>query len=172
MPPLNVCLKAFEMRLRTIFSQLSRSTYRLSHGRAVDRELQGGALHGGLELAGELDRQPHQIGGLKVSLGTARLDAREVEESIDQLQEAKTLTVYGLDALTVQGFGTRFQMRQLILERPQHEGERRAEFVADVAKEGRLGAVQLGELGVRGSQLVDRGRQLLAALEHFAFHLV
>ena len=49
-----------------------------------------------------------------------------------------------------------------VLERPQHQGQRRAELVADVAEEGGLGAVELGQrLGALALLLRRR-----AALRH------
>jgi hypothetical protein len=43
--------------------------------------------------------------------------------------------------------------RQHLLQRPEHQREWRAELVADVAEEGRLGAIDLGQ-GLRAPALL------------------
>src|SRR5687767_2561996 len=61
-------------------------------------------------------------------------------------------------------------VRQTVLDRTEHEGERRPELVADVAEEGGLGGVELAQPGVGLAELAVGRRQLAAALQDLALH--
>jgi hypothetical protein len=56
--------------------------------RAVDNELYSRTLTGRAEDAGEVRCEGGKIGRFEHRLEAARLDARKIEQSIDQLQEA------------------------------------------------------------------------------------
>src|SRR6266571_3604691 len=55
---------------------------------AVDRESDTGSLEGRAEHAGEVSRQGCEIGRLESGFGAACLDARELQERVDELEQA------------------------------------------------------------------------------------
>ncbi len=92
-------------------------------------------------------------------LRAPRLDAREVEQAVDQPQEAQGIAVDHLRVVAQRGRQRPPRPVQLIAERPQQQSQRRAELVADVAEERGLGAVELGQrLGPRASRPRRRPR--------------
>lgn len=97
------------------------------------------------------------------------LDAREVQQRVDQLQQAQCIAVDGLEPLMARGLGLRFSER--ILQRPQHQCQRRAELMADVAEERGLGRIRFREAGVGVAQFAHRHGELLAAADDFALHV-
>ncbi len=130
---------------------------RLAERRAVHDEPQPGALDGRTEDAAEVRRERGQVGGLVRRLDASGLEAREVQERVDQLQQAQGVAVRHLQPLAVRG-GKLAGVGQRVFERAEHQGERRAELVRDVGEEGRLRAVQLGQdLGAPAFLLVGAG---------------
>ena len=113
---------------------------RLGDAVTGDGVLQPGALHRRLEGARQIVRQLRQIGRRIAGAHATRLDAREVEQGVDQLVQANRVAVRGRQALA----GERARGER-IFERPQHQRQRRAELVADIGEERRLGAVDLGQ---------------------------
>ena len=98
--PSSVNFSALERRLRTIFSHMSRSTWTgLGERRAVDLVAQAAALHRRAKGAREIRGQRREIGGLVAGLDAARLDAREVEQRVDQLEQAQLVAVDDLERL-------------------------------------------------------------------------
>ena len=90
--PSKVNLKALETRLRTIFSHISRSTKTGSRERrAVDDELQPGLLDRRAEHARELRGEGRKVGRLVGRLDAAGLDAREIEQRVDELSSRRPL---------------------------------------------------------------------------------
>ena len=82
------------------------------------------------------------------SLHPAGLDAGEVEQCVHQLEQPQTVTVNDGEQFPVVGQNAALGLRQDVLERAEHQGQRGAELVADIGEEERLGAVDLGqELG-------------------------
>ena len=65
--------------------------------RAVDLQAQARLLDRGAEHAGELGRERAEVGLLVGGLHTPGLDAREVEQRVDQLQEALAVPVDDLE---------------------------------------------------------------------------
>ena len=100
--PSRVNLKALETRFRTIFSHMSRSTIdRLGQRRAVHRQLQPGPLAGRAEVAGQLRGQRGQVGRLVDRPDPAGLDAGEVEQGVDQLQQPQAVAMGDLQPLAM-----------------------------------------------------------------------
>jgi hypothetical protein len=107
-----------------------------------------------------------QIGCLVYSFHASCFDTREVEQGVDETQQTGAIAIYEFELLR----GGRREMRlaagEQILERTQHQRERRAELVADIAEKCSLGAVNLGEsLGsslffLIGTSRGDAGRDL------------
>ena len=79
------------------------------------------------------------VHGLERGFDAAGLDAREIEQRVDEPEQPEAVPMRDRQRLALRG---RHQRRlERVFERPQHERQRRAEFVADVAEEGGLGAV-------------------------------
>ena len=110
----------------------------------LDAELepQAGVLDRRPEGARQIAGQGGEIGGLVGGLEAPGLDAREVEQRVDQLEQPQPVAVHETPALDVGG-RQRFRLGESVLRRPQHQGQRRPELVADVAEERRLGAIDL-----------------------------
>ena len=115
---------------------------RLGKRRAVDDELHPGAFDERVERARELGRQRGQIGRLERELQAPRLDAGEIEQAVHQPQQPHAASMNRLEVFTAQ---RSFGLRQRFLDKPEDQRQRRPELVADVAEEGRLRAVDLGE---------------------------
>ena len=131
---------------------------RLGQRRAVHDQLQPRPLHGGAENGGQLGREGGQVGRLVGRLDAAGLDAREVEQRVDQLEQAQAVAVDDGQPLAVVGPAGRPASASTSSSGPSMQRQRRAELVADVAEEGRLGAVELGQrLGARALLLVGLG---------------
>ena len=142
--PSNVCLNAFEMRLRTIFSHISRSTYTgCPSGRCVDDECEARRVDGRLEVRRELPRRLRQIGLFVEGLGAPRLDAGEIEKRVHEPLQPQCVAVNHLDSLAVGGRDP--QVGQHFLGGTEQQRERSAELVTHVREEGGLRPVQLGE---------------------------
>src|SRR6185437_5515149 len=81
---------------------------------------------------------------------------REIEQGVDELEQAQRIAVDDLTALP------RLRVQVLVGERifcgAEYERERRSELVADIREEGRLGAIELRQLlGALGFLLVGAG---------------
>jgi hypothetical protein len=74
-----------------------------------------------------------------------RPDAREVEEGVDELEEAEAVAVRGAEALAAIGGERVGALCEFVFEWAEHEGEWGAKFVADVGEKGGLGAVDFRE---------------------------
>ena len=94
--PSNVNLNAFDSRFRTIFSHMSRSTIdrlgerRRSRRRSAMPRVLDGRAEGARQLARE--RASRSVGSIG-RLRAAGLDAREVEQRVDQLQQPQGVAV-------------------------------------------------------------------------------
>ncbi len=133
-----------------LLPHLPVDVHRLRERRGVHHQPQPRPLDGRAEGA----RQLHGVGGevrrLVGGLRAAGLDPREVEERVDQSQQAKRIAVDHLELVAHAGRDlSPFPVPQ-VLQRPEHERERSAKLVADVAEE-------------RGLRPVER-RQRLGAL--------
>ena len=85
---------------------------RLGQRRAVDDEPQPGPLDGRAEDARQFGGQGRQIGRLVSRLDAAGLDAREIQQRVDQLQQAQPVAVGDLQPLAL-------RRRQLVVLRPE-----------------------------------------------------
>jgi hypothetical protein len=83
-----------------------------------------------------------ESGGFVRGLRAARLDAREIEQGVDQLQEPERVAVGGIQILCAEH--ARGGARG-VLERAQHQRQRGSKLVAHVAEERGLGPVELRE---------------------------
>ena len=139
---------------------------RLDERRRVDGEREAGLLAGGSEAAGEVAGEGGKVGRLVDGLNAAGLDAREVEQCVDQPLQAKAVALRELDPLALAAVQRLARLRERVLQRAQHQRQRRAELVADVGEEGGLGPVdrrqRLGPLAglLVGSGVADRGGDL------------
>ena len=115
----------------------------LRKGRAIQHQPEPGLLDRRTEARRDAGGETGEVGRPVGRLDAAGLDAREVEQRIDQPQQPVAIAMrqrHVAPCILGRHFGI-----QHFLERTQHEGERRAELVADVGEEGGLGAVQLGQ---------------------------
>ena len=76
-------------------------------------------------------------------LDPAGLDPREVQQGVDQLQEPQAAAVGRLQPLALPGGQGLGRVGERVLDRAEHQGQRRAELVRDVGEEGRLRPVEL-----------------------------
>jgi hypothetical protein len=92
MPPSNVNLKAFESRLSTIFSHMSRSTKTgTAQRRTVDLErMPARSIAERKTLASSVVNAARSV-GWKTAPDAARLDAREVEQRVDERRSLRPL---------------------------------------------------------------------------------
>ena len=155
-----------------LLPQVRRHVDGLGQRRAVHRELEARALHGGAEAGRRVLRQRGQVRGHEALLLGARLQLRQVQERVHQLEQAPGVAVHPLHLLAdLVRQGARTPGEQ-VLRGAQHQRQRRAELVADVGEELRLEPVQLAQLLVRHAQLLVGLLDLLGAPEDFALHLV
>ncbi len=110
---------------------------------ARDHEPDPGALERRTEHAGEIHRQALQVDGHDHRPKAACLQPREIQKAVDELGKAQCIPLHDLDLLDDRGTGV--AASQELLQRTEHECQRRAEFVADVREECRLGAIELGQ---------------------------
>ncbi len=110
--------------------------------RAVHAQPQARLLHGRAEHAGQLGRGAGQVRGLVAGLHAPGLDAREVQQGVDQLLQAQRVAV---DHLRLIGRQVAAVLAQGVVQRPQDQRQRRAQLVADVGEEHGLGTVHLGQ---------------------------
>lgn len=104
----------------------------------------------------------------ETGLGASRLNTREVEQRIDELERPQRILVGEIDPRPVSRPQWLRLVGQRILQRPEHERQGRPEFMTDVAEEFGLGAVELLELlGCLPQRFVCR-TELVAATHDFA----
>ena len=108
MEPSNVNLNALEIKFRTIFSHMPRSTKTGSptFGHSSSK-LQAGFLRGRAEYAREFHRESCEIGRLINRLHPACFNPREIEQRIDQAKQARAVAVHQFEL----AFGRRRQSR-------------------------------------------------------------
>ena len=144
--PANVNLKAFERRLSTIFSHIDGSTYTGSgSGGQSTTSASPALLHRRAEVLARSVVSAARSVGSKDGLGASRFDAREIEQRVDQLLQAQRRCGGRAPAARDARAQRLLGIGQPVFDRAEHQGQRRAEFVADVAEERRLGAVDLGQ---------------------------
>ena len=123
--------------------------------RAIHAQPQAGLLHGRAEHAGQLGRGAGQVRGLVAGLHAPGLDAREVQQRVDQFLQAQRVAV---DHLRLPGRHLAAVLAQGIFQRAQDQRQRGAQLMADVGEEHGLGVVHLGQgLGAPCFLLVGLG---------------
>ena len=118
---------------------------RLRQRRAGHDEPQPGFLDRRAEHAGELGGDAGEVHGLEAGVDAPGLDAGEVEERVHQLQEPQAVAMRDLEPGRRVGRQRLDLLAQHVLERAQHQRQRRAELVRDVREEGGLRAIQFRE---------------------------
>jgi hypothetical protein len=120
---------------------------RLRQRRTVDGEVQPGLLDCRAKHARKLGRVFRKVGRLVARLNAARLDAGEIEQRVDELQQPQAVAVDELDlpAMGRARRGFRSELALEVVERPQHQRQRRAKFVADIGEEGGFCAIDRGQ---------------------------
>src|SRR5262249_46081686 len=106
---------------------------RLAKRRAVDRELEAGLLYRRAEHARQLRSECREFGRPVHRLHSPCLDAREFEKCVGKLQQPETVAMNEFQLLVLRNGerrGRAPKLRLEILERSEHQGERRAELVA------------------------------------------
>ncbi|GJE41573.1 hypothetical protein AEGHOMDF_0739 [Methylobacterium soli] len=116
---------------------------RLGEGRAGHVEAEARPLRGRAEARGELGRIGAELRRLEHGLGPPGLDPREVEERVDELQEAQAVAMRDLDEAPVRRHHLRLGLADDLLQGPEHQGQGRPELVADIGEEQGLLAVDL-----------------------------
>ena len=117
----------------------------LGERRAVDDQLEPPALRRRSEAGRQIGGQRGQVHRDVARLNPARLDAREVEQRVDQLLQAPRAPPGDLEPLAL-GVAERFvRILQQVFDGSGDERERGPQLVADVAEERRLRAIELGE---------------------------
>ena len=165
MAPSSVNLKAFESRLRTTFSHISRST-------ATGSSSGGQSTVKVRPALSIVDRKTLAMSAVSVPRSTGswcacRRPASMREKSSRVLTSFSRRWLFRLRDLEVlAGFGRQPVGGQRLLERAQHERQRRAELVAHVREERGLGAIELGQrLGplpivLGGARVADQAADL------------
>ena len=152
-----------------LFPHLPIDKHGLGQRRRVDRQGQARLLAGGTKAARQVMRQRRQIGRLINRLYSSRFDPREIEQRVDQLLQAQTITLGHHDSLALTSAKWRLAIRHRIVERTEHERQWRAELMTHIREEGGFGTVDLCQglgalafllIGSRGS---DRRRNCAAA---------
>ena len=124
----------------------------------LHHEAEPGTVHRRPEVAGEIGRQGGQIRRLVARLDPPGLDTRKIEQRVDQLEQSQAVPMRRLETLAVLRVQRPMSVPEGILDRRQHQGERRPELVADVAEERRLGPIDLRQgLGPPALFLVGTG---------------
>jgi len=128
-----------------LFPHVPVDVHRRGQVRALDDELEAGALGRRPEPTGEVRRERREIGGLERRVHPAGFEPGELEQRIDQAEQPETVPVGQREPLPLALAERLGRIRQGILERAQQQVERRAKLVAHVREERGLGAVQLGQ---------------------------
>ena len=124
------------------FPHVAVDVHGLGQRRSVDLEPQPRAVEGGPEARREVTGELCEIRGPEGGVRAPRLEARELEERVDQALQAERVPVDEVEALARR----RHAGDDRLLHWPEEEGQRGPELMADVVEEGGLGAIQLGEL--------------------------
>jgi hypothetical protein len=106
-------------------------------------QLDPAAPRGVAEAARQLPGQRGEVDGLEGGARATLLDARELQQRVDELQQPLTVAVHERHLARAEPAPA---VLERVLERAEHQRQRRAELVADVGKERRLRPVQFGEL--------------------------
>ncbi len=113
---------------------------------------------GGLDRRAKAARQIRgQLGEVDGAIGSVRasgLGAREGEQVVDQLEEAERIAVHRRERVVLEPA----LVLERVLDGAEHQRQRRAELVADVAEELGLLAIELGELRGPLGLLFERAR--------------
>ena len=91
-------------------------------------------------FAGQLRRGPSARSSRRSRPASMR---EKSSRRIDQLEQPKAVAVGDLELLAMRRRQSAGASLEHVLDRPEHQRQRRAELVADVGEEGRLGAVEL-----------------------------
>src|SRR6202008_3267866 len=83
-----------------LFPHLPIEVDRLIECLAVDLERNSGALDGGAEVARKITGRGREIRRLVASLHPPRLDAREVEQAVDELLQSERIALRHLELRT------------------------------------------------------------------------
>ncbi len=174
---------AFERELEGVGQQVEQHLFPhvpverdgMRQGPAFDPEVETGFLHRRTKAGGDVDAEGGQIGRLAPRLDASCLDPREIEQAVDEPQQADAVAVRQFDLMARGRRIAPDRGRHHLLERAEHQGQRGAEFVADVGEERRLGTIDLGQRlgavslllvsargGERGAELVRQQRQEIA----------
>ena len=151
---------------------------RLTQRLAVHRESQARFFHRRAEDAGDLRGKAGEIGRLIDCLHAPSFDAGEIQQRVDQLQQAQGIAAGGNELLVTFRAETLARFRQNLFQRTQHQRQRSAKLVADVAEELRLGAIEFGQLlgsiafGLIGGSVGDGSRDLVGEQREKSFELV
>ncbi len=130
-----------------LFPHLAIDPYRFGERRTIDREAQPRPFQRRPEGRGEATGQDGEVDGLERRPDAPGLDPREIEQRVDQSKQALPVApdqrqLLALDGdLRAAGAGI-----EHLLDRSQHQGQRRAELVTGIGEECGLGAVELGQL--------------------------
>ena len=130
-----------------------------SSGASSD-ELEAGAVRRRAEHRGGLAGEPAEVDRREARRDAPGLEAREVQQRVDEPQQPQRAAVGDVDPLAL-GRGIRVGVGERVAERAEHQRQRRAELVRDVGEELGLRAVERGQLlgaRVRGGE-ADRARQ-------------
>ena len=122
---------------------------RLGERRAIDDVREPRALDDRAERRRELSGEGRKIGRLVGHLQARRLDPGEIEQCIDELEQAPRIAPNDLDFVSLLVGQRAVRAVQELLDRAEHERERRAELVAHVGEEAGLELVQSAEFFVR-----------------------
>src|SRR5690606_33058979 len=107
--------------------------------------LEPGALAGGAEVAREVGRERAQVRRRERGLLTPGLDTRELEQRVDEPQQPPRVALRDLEPQLLRA---RYRRRvgERVLERAEHQRERRPKLVTDVAEKRRLRTIELREI--------------------------
>jgi hypothetical protein len=115
---------------------------RLRERRAINEQAQPGLLKERAKDACQIGSERGQIGGRVHCLGTSGLDTRKIQQGIDQFEQAQPVALHQgkllVDARLQRVAG------QQVFQRSEHQGQRGAKLVADIAEEGGFGTIQPG----------------------------
>ena len=108
-----------------------------------------------------------EVGRLVRGVDAPGLDAGEIQQRIDQPQQALGIAMRDLLPFPMDGRQRRGRIGQAVFKRSDQQGERCSEFVADVAEERRLCPIELREsfgalsLLLVGARVGERGAKLV-----------
>ena len=115
-----------------LFPHVAIDMDRLGQRRTLHHELEARLVGRGAKHAGEVGGERRQVGGLEAGIHAPRLEAREIEQRVHELEQPKAVAMRGrqrVNRFTRQSPG---RVAQQLLERTEHQRERRAELVRHV----------------------------------------